>query len=122
MKEGTSLASIVPADARGLGAIEGNQSHLFSDRMKDRGMSWTIAGAVHMGKAIQLVANGDLKRWCGGKTPQPQGSALSFDLFESPRMRGYGQCASLPALAGPHAARAWAKMLKNLTTPYYPLN
>ena len=51
-----------------------------------------------------------------------QGSALSFDLFESPRMRGYGQRASLPALAGPHAARAWAKILKNLTTPYYPLN
>ena len=48
--------------------MEGNQSHLFSDRMKDRGMSWTVKGAQHMGKAtqkaiqkaIQLVANGEL--------------------------------------------------------------
>ena len=44
----------LPEVARGLGAIEGNESNLFSDRMKDRGMSWTISGAQHMGKAIQL--------------------------------------------------------------------
>jgi len=29
----------IPEDARGLGAIEGNESNLFADRMKDRGMS-----------------------------------------------------------------------------------
>ena len=38
----------IPEGARGLGAIEGNEAHLFADRMKDRGMSWTIAGAQHM--------------------------------------------------------------------------
>ena len=54
------LASTVPDDARGLGAIEGNESNLFADRMKDRGMSWTIRGAQHMGKAIELAFNGEL--------------------------------------------------------------
>ena len=57
----------VPEGVRGLGAIEGNQAHLFSDRMKDRGMNWTIKGAQRMGKAIQLVANKELKRWCGAR-------------------------------------------------------
>lgn len=37
--------------ARGLGTMEGNESNLFADRMKDRGMSWTISGAQRMGKA-----------------------------------------------------------------------
>ena len=55
----------LPEVARGLGAIEGNESNLFSDRMKDRGMSWTISGAQHMGKAIQLSFNGELAKWCG---------------------------------------------------------
>ena len=32
----------IPEGARGLGAIEGNQSNLFSDRMKDLGMSWSV--------------------------------------------------------------------------------
>ena len=54
------LAYTVPDDARGLGAIEGNESNLFADRMKDRGMSWTIRGAQHMGKAIELAFNGEL--------------------------------------------------------------
>ena len=55
----------IPEDARGLGIMEGNQSHLFSDHMKDRDMSWTVKDAQHMGKAIQLVANGELGKWCG---------------------------------------------------------
>ena len=57
-KKAESMGLKVPEGARGLGAMEGNQGNLFADRMKDRGMSWAISGAHHMGKAIQLAHNG----------------------------------------------------------------
>ena len=115
----------IPEDARGLGTMEGNQSHLFSDRMKDRGMSWTIKGAQHMGKAIQLSFNGELGMWCGRRpldsdTSSQMGIALSFDLFDE--LAGAGNRAGLPATEGPHASRQWVKALRNLSTPYFPLN
>ena len=112
----------IPEGARGLGAIEGNESNLFADRMKDRGMSWTISGAQHMGKAIQLAFNGELAKYCGGKPLDSgtQGSALSFDLFD--QLDGYGKRTALPALEGPHASRLWAKVLKDMTSAYNPLN
>ena len=120
--QGTSLASIVPADARGLGAIEGNQSHLFSDRMKDRGMSWTIKGAQHMGKAIQLIANGELSDWCGRKpaNTEMRYSSLSFHLFDE--LDGSGNRTAIPALVGPHASRPWASILRSMTRNTHLLN
>jgi hypothetical protein len=115
----TELASEIPDDARGLGAMEGNISNLFADRMKDRGMSWTIKGAQNMGKAIQLSFNGELGKWCGarpshsGERSEKQQERPSFDLFEcqsDSHARGH-----LPALVGPHASRHWVTMLKNMT-------
>ena len=109
----------IPEDARGLGAIEGNESNLFADRMKDRGMSWTIKGAQNMGKAVQLSFNGELGKWCGAR-PSDSGERIrkqherpSFDLLESQsdsHARGH-----LPALVGPHASRYWVTVLRNLT-------
>ena len=132
----SELASEIPEDvmdnvmdnARGLGAIEGNESNLFADRMKDkalgqslskemkdRGMSWTIKGAQHMGKAIQLVANEELDKWCGARPSEvrEQKEGLSFDLVES--QSGSHARGQLPALIGPHAARHWITVLRNMT-------
>jgi len=96
--------------ARGLGAIEGNQANVFADRMKDRGMSWIIKGAQHMGKAIQLAADGDLSNWCGRKLlSSGRGrSNLSFDLFESHNR------AAIPALESPYASRPWGKAIRQM--------
>ncbi len=127
-----ALASEIPEDARGLGAMEGNISNLFADRMKDqalgqslskemkdRGMSWTIKGAQRMGKAIQLSFNGDLGKWWGarpsgsGERTRKQQEHPSFDLLESQSdsfARGH-----LPAMVGPHASRHWVTVLRNLT-------
>ena len=54
-----------PEGARGLGTMEGNESNLFADRMKDRGMSWTTSGTQKMGKAIELTRNRELSNWIG---------------------------------------------------------
>ncbi len=111
--EGTPYSFLVSDQSRGLGTMESNEDKLFADRMKKRGISWTISGAQHMGKAIQLVANGDLKDYCGRKPPDARENEarLSFDLFDSAN----GTRASVPALNGPHAARPWVRGLRSLT-------
>lgn len=105
----------IPKDARGLGTMEGNESHLFSDRMKDRGMSWTIKGAQHMGKAIQLVANDELGKWCGANPAESDRQKLSFDVFDSQYTTRNTARGALPALNGPHASRPWVKAIRQLT-------
>jgi hypothetical protein len=109
---------------RGLGVIGGNESNpgVRGDRMKDRGMSWTISGAVHMGKGIQLVFNGELAKWCGREPPDSgvRKSTLSFDLFDE--LDGYGKRTAIPALEGSHASRPWDRILRNMTSAYDPLN
>jgi len=105
----------IPEDARGLGTMEGNQSHLFSDRMKDRGMSWTIKGAQHMGKAIQLVANGELGKWCGANPAESATQELSFHVLDSQYDTRNTARGALPALNGAHASRPWAKAIRQLT-------
>jgi len=117
--EGTSLADAIPVDARGLGCMESNEDKLFANRMKKRGMSWTIKGAQRMGKVIQLAFNGNLRDWCGRKFPESRKFRPSFDLFHG---KGSSDIASLPALESSHASRPWARALKDLTKPTYLLN
>jgi hypothetical protein len=117
--EGTPLADAIPVDARGLGCMESNEDKLFANRMKKRGMSWTINGAQRMGKAIELAFNGDLRDWCGRKPPESRNFKPSFELFDQ---KGSSDNASLPALEGPHASRPWARVLRDLTKPNHLLN
>jgi hypothetical protein len=117
--EGTALSLLVSEEARGLGAMESNEDKLFADRMKKRGISWTILEARHMGKAIELSFNGELGNWCGRK-PSDVGEwegRPSFDLFDSRD----GCVASVPALTVTHAARPWVRVLRDLTTHEYPV-
>lgn len=108
----------IPEGVRGLGAIEGNEANLFSDRMKDRGMSWSISGAQHMGKAIQLSFNGELAKWCGRSAQEHKAQRLSFSLFDE--LDGYRS--AMPALTGPHASRYWVKALRDISFPHCPYN
>lgn len=121
-KKAESMDVDIPEGVRGLGAIEGNEGNLFADRMKDRGMSWTIIGAHHMGKAIQLAYNGNLRHWCGGKTldSEARSDGLSFSLFQE--LDNCGTRGGLPALEGPHASRPWAGVLRNMTQSGYRVN
>jgi len=112
----------IPQEARGLGTMEGNESNLFADRMKDRGMSWRISGAQRMGKGIELSRNGELGNFAGRRpTSNERGEqTLSFDLFS--HKDAYKEQASMPVLYGQHACRPWVKVLKELTTLNHLLN
>ena len=117
--EGTPLADVIPVDARGLGCMESNEDKLFANRMKKRGMSWTIPGARRMGKAIELAFNGNLRNWCGRKLPESTNFKPSFELFDR---KGFSDRASLPALEGPHASRPWVSVLRKMTMTTHLLN
>lgn len=49
---------------RSMGCMESNVDKLVADRFKKRGMSWSVAGADHMCKIIELSRNGELTGWC----------------------------------------------------------
>jgi len=72
-----------------------------------------------MGKAIQLVANGDLKKWCGHNPPDEQRHHLSFDLFDS--QISSENRAGIPALEGPHASRPRAGVIRETTSTSHRL-
>jgi hypothetical protein len=106
------------------GAIEGNQGNLFADRMKDqaleeslskemkdRGMIWSIKGAQHISKAIELYSNGQLGKWCGSilSVAGKGRSNLPFATFQTHNTK------AIPALESPHASRPWGKAIRNMT-------
>jgi len=99
--------------------MEGNESNLFADRMKDRGMSWTISGAQRMGKAMELTRNGELSNWVGCRPTldKREDQSLSFDIFSY--KDAYKEQASMPAFYGQHASRHWVQVLKELTSLDY---
>jgi len=51
------------SNLRGLGAIEGNVDKLVANRMKKRGMSWTLKGAQRMARLISLREMGQIHYW-----------------------------------------------------------
>lgn len=116
----------VPVDARSLGTMESNGDKLVANRMKKRGMSWTIKGAQHMAKVIQLRANRELASVCQRRTV---GKPASEEQCRSPLRswngrRAHGQWlqVTIPALTGPHHSRSWVQALHTIAHLYDRLN
>lgn len=106
----------VPCSARGLGTMESNGDKLIANRMKKRGMSWTIKGAHHMAKVIQLRRNGELSSMCtsriGPASPKQPSSPMPTSR-QKPSDSKWLQ-ATIPALVGPHHSRPWVQSLRSL--------
>ncbi len=103
---------------RGLGAIEGNVDKLVANRMKKRGMSWTINGAQRMTRLIRLREAGQLH----SSIPRTDGLGDSQPLKKkmgnrktSEKHAGAWLEAGMPALYGPHQNRHWVQILRALT-------
>ena len=114
---------VIPEGCRGLGCMESNEDKLFADRMKKKGMSWTKTGAKRMGKAIQLVANGDLVDLCGRRaTKSREGyieDKLSFDLFLYTPEYEHSVC--MPVFSSPYSTQPYARVLRDLTKNDYTI-
>lgn len=104
---------------RGLGAIEGNVDKLVANRMKKRGMSWTIKGAQRMARLISLREMGQIHYWITHRD-KSEGGRLSTKEISNRKVTkrkdtGAWLKAEMPVLYGPHQNRYWVKMLRALT-------
>ena len=103
---------------RGLGAIEGNVDKLVANRMKKRGMSWTIKGARRMARLISLREMGKLHSWITHKDKPGVSGRPKRETIKAKQAPGKDNGAwlevGLPALYGPHQNRPWAKILRAL--------
>lgn len=115
----------VPSDARSLGTMESNGDKLIANRMKKRGMSWTIKGALRMAKAVQLERNGELTVFC---RPGPPHQAVHQRQVSQP-MPSASQVpatswleAGVPALKGPNSSSPWVSKLRDLVYGQHLLN
>ena len=104
---------------RGLGAIEGNVDKLVANRMKKRGMSWTIEGAQRMARLISLREMGQIHYWIthGDKSEdvKPPVKGSSNRSITKRKDTGAWLKTEMPALCGPHQNRYWVKTLRALT-------
>ena len=115
-----------PPDARGLGTMESNGDKLTANRMKKRGMSWTIRGAHRMAKVIQLRRNGELSNFCRRQLREDRrethlSAHRHSDTIQRTRVSDWAEV-SVPALSGPHNSRPWTHSLRNLVKPRHRLN
>ena len=109
-------------EERGLGCIEGNQAHLLAVRMKGKGRSWSPAGAHHMAKVRELLANQEMDGWCYRSTHTKKPPRRPTRK-PPPRRTDPGQWlqASLPALHGLAHNAPWVHRLrKKIHPPYLP--
>ena len=107
-------------DLRGLGTIEGNVDKLVANRMKKRGMSWTIKGAHRMTRLVNLRETGELHSWITHKgkrrenKPPRQVRSINKTRPNAGITEEVWLEAGLPALAGPHQDHPWVQVLRAL--------
>lgn len=105
---------------RRTGAIESNVDKLAANRLKKRGMSWTIAGANRMVCLTILCFEGKLSEVCHPKKVKdkvaPPVKKLRRLLTKTySEAEGKWLQASLPSLYGPHVNRPWVQSLKHIS-------
>jgi len=107
-------------EAHGLGCIEGTQAHLLAQRMKGKGRSWSPAGAHHMAKVRELLANQEMEAWCYRPTHFEK-PPKHHTRKPPPRRSDPGQWlqASIPALHGPVENAPWVQRLRQMIHPPY---
>lgn len=114
---------VTSEEARTLGCMEGNQAHLLADRMKGKGRSWSPGGARHMAKVRELLANGEVERWCYRQArvvkPQAHHPRRHRAQHTDP---GQWLQAPVPAIHGPSANTPWAQRLRQKIHPPHLLN
>ena len=105
---------------RGLGTIEGNVDKLVANRMKKRGMSWTIKGAHRMTRLVNLREMGELHSWIThkgkqrDKKPPRQVRGINKTRPNAEMTEEVWLEADLPALFGSHQDRPWVQVLRAL--------
>ena len=102
------------------GAIEGNIDKFIARRMKNQGMSWSIQGIRRMLWLRIAIYESKLDEYLDVKADKPKPYKLSEKtisrVIDKNLKRDYTRYfnAGVPALAGPHSSKPWAKYLKSI--------
>jgi len=112
----------VPEEAAGLGCMEGNQAQWLAARMKGKDSCWSPRGAYHMAKVQELLANGELQRWCyrqeNVEKPRTRYRRNSYSPMTAPNQ---WLQAGVPAFQGPFPNAPWVQHLRKLIHPNHLL-
>jgi hypothetical protein len=111
-KDGTNL--------RRTGAIESNVDKLVANRMKKKGMSWTLKGARHMACLLMLSAERKLTDICRPRHTKVQMTPATKKKYRILvkniiELEEKWLQVTIPALYGPHQNRPWVKTLKHFS-------
>lgn len=101
---------------RGLGTIEGQIDKILANRLKKRGMSWTIDGAHRMANMLSLRENGELfmrLKDCHISVPTPS-TTVQYPFSSLPEDHGSWMRAHIPAFTGPHSKRPLVNVLRDV--------
>lgn len=104
-------------DVLGLGTIEGNIDKILANRLKKKGMSWRLSGAHNMAKMIEIRLTNPKEVILANYVPILDSSfkkAITETKKHVKKDPGSWLNATIPALAGPHANRPWAQVLKEI--------
>ncbi|MDA1229115.1 MAG: ISLre2 family transposase [Chloroflexi bacterium] len=116
----------VPDGARGLGTMESNGDKLTANRMKKRGMSWTVSGAQRMAKVIQMERNGELGQLyrprLSPSKPSPQRRRRRTLTAVPDHSHGDWLQAGLPALTGRENSSPTVLALHDIVHQHHLLN
>jgi len=103
-------------DARGLGAMEGNNAHLIADRMKGKGRSWSRRGALRMAKVRELVLHQEHRPYCRPAKPHPDAMKVSTQKTEQVRRHRRDTSswlrADVPVLHSAASQQDWVRRLR----------
>lgn len=132
IKDYRTRAPYLPEIARGIGNIEHANDNLVADRMKKRGMAWSIQGAIRLVQVKAAVRNGewdDVCRWVmeqAGNTKEAREEAAKTPRQRGRIQRGERRQQEVDAwcqahMPGIHGRQAWlrefGKLLQRVQNP-----
>jgi len=106
---------------RNTGAIEGNVDKIIAQRLKGRGMSWSIPGAESILQVICKMNNDEWNHWWASdrcrkievsEQDYKELETVTF-LRDNAKQQPCISLVKMPALEGPHQDRLWAGILRN---------
>jgi hypothetical protein len=109
---------------RHTGGIEGNIDKVIAQRMKGKGMSWSVRGAESLLQIISRQTNGEWEQWWVGERDRKITvneadyralEMVSFWKESKPHDPSMMSVAPMPALHGPHQDRAWVSALRDVS-------
>lgn len=112
----------IKVEIRKTGAIEGNIDKVISNRLKKRGMSWSVRGAEGLLKVGIKILSGQWEKWWEEEREEKIEikredikRLIPENLWEEKDRDRKITEIGIPCLHGPHQGRPWVEVIRELT-------